>query len=110
MANVLAPNTAELQQMRVEITQLLHTSALTEEYKKSLMVILPYLPSLRLKPIYEQLQKEQALRAKPTGLTVREAKHALAQIRREAWKAAEKENTEKSNELETQFLQQISDL
>lgn len=111
MSLLLNKNPAELQNMRIEIVALLRTSFLQEEMKKSLMIILPYLPLERLEPIYQKLKEENYLHTLPHGSPtkkVKQIKVELSRIKHEAWKKAEEENTPPREAIDQEFLQKIS--
>ena len=65
------PQALQTQNMRTEIIALLRTSALAEDYKQSLMVMLPYLPLNRLQPVRQKLEQETELRGGVSGMTSR---------------------------------------
>ena len=64
-----------------------------------------------LEPIYKKLKEEQALHSLPHGAptkTVKQVKAEIFKIKREAWKAAEQENTPSSEKLDQELFTQIS--
>ena len=107
------PQPRQLQNMRNEVIRLLRTSLLPENEKKNLMTILPYLPLSRLQPIYQKLTEEEAIRNKAYAISPEEAKQfrqKVREIKKQAWREAEKENTPTPERLDKAFDQKLSQL
>ncbi len=106
MGSIFDPTALELQEMRIQITNLLRHSSLEEPAKKSLMITLPYLPISQLTPIFEKLKEERNLQQ----VHLSRLHIELHRIKREAWRKAESYTTPSKDQLDTQFSERIAQI